>query len=76
VNFSRGALSFPESGLFVGRASLGTGHCPVQTGQSGVPQTGASLIRPIFIEMVQRSIFLTDVYGHYAHEKRSTRQTS
>jgi hypothetical protein len=29
VNYSRGALSFPESCLFIGGASLGTGHYPV-----------------------------------------------
>jgi hypothetical protein len=32
VNFSRRALSFPESGLFVGHASLATKHCPVHRG--------------------------------------------
>jgi hypothetical protein len=52
MNFSRGALSFTESDLFVGRASLGTRHCPVHTGQSGAPQAGASLTCPIFIELV------------------------
>jgi hypothetical protein len=31
VNFSREALQFPKSGQFVGRASLGTRHCPVHT---------------------------------------------
>ena len=55
--------------MFVGHASLGTG-------QSGVPQAGASLTRPIFIEMVQGSILLTDVYELYAPKKKSTRQTS
>jgi hypothetical protein len=30
VNFSHGALCYPESGQFMGRASLGTGHCPVR----------------------------------------------
>jgi hypothetical protein len=48
VNFSRGALRFPESGLFVGCASLG-----LHTGQSGAPQAGASLIHPIFIELAK-----------------------
>jgi hypothetical protein len=37
VIFSRGALRFPENGQFVGRASMGTGHWPVHTGQSGAP---------------------------------------
>jgi hypothetical protein len=37
MKFSRGALSFTESDLFVGCASLGTGHCPVHIGQSGAP---------------------------------------
>jgi hypothetical protein len=76
VNFSRGALSLLESNLFVGRASLGTGHCLVHTGQSCAPQVGASLTCPIFIEVAQGSIFLIDVYELYAPEKRSTRQTS
>jgi hypothetical protein len=39
--------------MFVGRASLGTGHCPMHTVQSGVPQVGASLIHPIFIETTE-----------------------
>jgi hypothetical protein len=76
VDFSRGALSFLKSGLFVGSASLGTGHCPVHTEQSGAPQAGASLTCPIFIEVAQGSIFLIDVYELYASEKGSTRQTS
>jgi hypothetical protein len=58
VIFSHGALSFLESGLFVGRASLGTRHYSVHTGQSGAPQAGASLIRPIFIELVKGSFSL------------------
>jgi hypothetical protein len=41
--FSRGSLRIPESDHFAGRASLGTGHYPVHTGQSGVPQAGANL---------------------------------
>jgi hypothetical protein len=62
--------------MFVGRASLCTRHCPVHTGQSGAPQAGSSLTRPIIIEMAPGSIFLTDVYELYAPEKRATRQTS
>jgi hypothetical protein len=46
VNFSHGTLSFPESDLFVGCASLGTG-------ESGAHQASASLIRPIFIELAK-----------------------
>jgi hypothetical protein len=76
MNYSHGSLSFPKGGMFVGRTSLGIGHCPVYTGQSGVPLAGASLIRPIFRETTQGSIFLTDVYELYAPKKRSTRQTS
>jgi hypothetical protein len=76
MNFRHGVLRFPVSGLFVGRANLGTGHCPVHTRQSSAPQAGAILIRPIFKEATQGSIFLIDVYGLYAPEKRSTRQTS
>jgi hypothetical protein len=49
MNYSREALSFSRE-----RASLGTG-------QSGAPQAGASLTCPIFIELAQGSIFLTDV---------------
>jgi hypothetical protein len=36
MNYSRGALSFPESTKFARRANL-------STGQSGAPQAGASL---------------------------------
>jgi hypothetical protein len=32
-----------ESKEFVAGASLGTGHCPVHTGQSGAPQASACL---------------------------------
>jgi hypothetical protein len=45
MNFSRGALSFPESGMFVERASLGIVL-------SGTPQAGASLTCHIFIELI------------------------
>jgi hypothetical protein len=69
VNFSQGALRFPESGQFVRRASLGTR-------QSGALQAGANLICPIFREVAQWYIFLIDVYELYAPMKRSTRQTS
>jgi hypothetical protein len=69
VNFSRGALRFPESGLFVGCASLGAKHCSVHTAQSGAPQAGASLTCPIFREVAQGSIFLIYVYELYASEK-------
>jgi hypothetical protein len=43
VNYSRDSPTFLESSEFVEHASLGTGHCPVHTGQSGAPQDGASL---------------------------------
>jgi hypothetical protein len=49
VIFSGGALRFLESGQFVGRANLGTGHYPVYTGQSGAPQVGANLFCSILI---------------------------
>jgi hypothetical protein len=74
--FRWGAMRFPESGMFVGCASLGTRHCPVHTGQSGALQAGASLTCPIFREVAQWSIFLVDLYELYALDKRSTRQTS
>jgi hypothetical protein len=48
--FSGAALQIPESGQFAGRASLGTGHCPVRTGQSGAPQAGASLFCSLLLE--------------------------
>jgi hypothetical protein len=70
VNYSRGALSFSRE-LSVRRARQ-AGHWAL----SGAPQAGASLIRPIFIEMAQGSIFLTNVYELDTHEKRSTRKTS
>jgi hypothetical protein len=62
VNFSRGALCFPESSLFVGCASLGTG-------QSGAPQAGVSLIRPILIELAHGSFFLY-VYMNFMHLRK------
>jgi hypothetical protein len=58
VNFSSGALSFPESGQIVGRFSLGTGHYLMHTGQSGAPQVGAILICPILVELAQGSFSL------------------
>jgi hypothetical protein len=70
VKYSRGALSFSRE-RHVRRA-----HQPGHWTLFGALQTGASLTRPIFIEMTQGSIFLTDVYGPYAPEKRSTRKTS
>jgi hypothetical protein len=63
--------------MFIGRASLGTRHCPVHTRQSGAPQASASLIRPIFIELVKGPFYLQMyIYELYAPEKKSTRQTS
>jgi hypothetical protein len=53
---------FPESGLFVGHASLGTG-------QSGAPQAGASLTCPIFIELAQGSISL-QMYMNFMHLRK------
>jgi hypothetical protein len=64
MNFSRGALSFSRERLV--RRARQPGHRTL----SGAPQAGASLIRPIFIEMVQGSIFLTDICGLYALEKK------
>jgi hypothetical protein len=69
VNFSRRALIFPESGLFVGCASLGTGHCPVH---HRLVQVWLAHIYRIG----QGSFFLIDVYEFYTPEKRSTSQTS
>ena len=69
VNFSRGALLFPESGLYVGRASLGTGHCLVHTGQFGAPQAGAILTCPILIELAQGSFSLY-VYMNFMHLRK------
>jgi hypothetical protein len=43
MNFSRGTLSFSLEQLVGRGTSLGTGHCPVHTRQSGAPQAGASL---------------------------------
>jgi hypothetical protein len=59
VIFSRGALSFPESGMFVRRTSLGTG-------QSGAPQASASLICPIFIELA-KGTFSLPIYLNFMH---------
>jgi hypothetical protein len=53
MNFSRGALHFPETNHFIGRSSLGTGHYPVHTGQSGAPHAGVILTCPILIELAQ-----------------------
>jgi hypothetical protein len=58
VNFSRGALSFPKSDMFVSLACLGTGHCPVHTRQSGAPQASVSLTRPVFIETTKGPLSL------------------
>jgi hypothetical protein len=58
VIFSRGALHFSESGQFAGHASLGTGHCPGHTGQSGAPQAGANLFCSILIELPKRPFSL------------------
>jgi hypothetical protein len=68
VNFSRRALRFPESGLFIGCVSLVT--------VSGASQAVASLTCPIFIEVAHGSNFLIDVYELYILEKRLIRQTS
>jgi hypothetical protein len=70
MNFSHGALSFSRERLV--HQAHQSGHQTL----SDAPQTGASLIFPIFIEVAQGSIFLIDVYELYAPEKRSTRQTS
>jgi hypothetical protein len=51
MNFRHEALRFPESGQFVERTSLGTG-------QSGAPEAGAILIRPIFIELAKGPLSL------------------
>jgi hypothetical protein len=75
VIFSGGALRIPESGQFAGRASLGTGHCPVHPGLSGAPQAGASLFCSILLEFPQ-GLFSLCVCELYAPEKTSTRQTS
>jgi hypothetical protein len=68
MNFSCGALSFPESGQFVGRFSLGTGHCSVHTRQSGAPQAGAILICPILVELAQGSFSL--LYVNFMHLRK------
>jgi hypothetical protein len=69
VNFSRGALSFLESGQFVGRSNLGTGHCLVHTGQFGTPQARAILICPILRELSQGSFSLF-VYVNFMHLRK------
>jgi hypothetical protein len=69
VNFSRGALSFPESGQFIGRSSLGTGHCPLHTRQSGAPQADAILIYHILIELAHGSFSLC-VYMNFMHLRK------
>jgi hypothetical protein len=53
VIFSRGALKIPESDQFAGCSSLGTGHCPMHTGQSSAPQAGANLFFSKLIELPQ-----------------------
>jgi hypothetical protein len=73
--FSRRALRILESGWFAGRASLSTRHYHVHTGQSGAPQAGANLFCSKLVEL-PKVIFLVCVYELYAHEKRSTCQTS
>jgi hypothetical protein len=59
VNFRRGALSSSESGLFVGRSSLGTG-------QSSAPQVATSLICPILIELAH-VLFSLLMYMNFMH---------
>jgi hypothetical protein len=44
MNFSHGALRFPESGQFMGHASLGTGHCPVRRRLPVLPCCWISLL--------------------------------
>jgi hypothetical protein len=43
MNYSRRVLSFPESGLFVGHASLGTGHTPDSSVHHGLVQVWLDL---------------------------------
>jgi hypothetical protein len=69
MNFSRGALRFPESGLFIEHASLGIGHCPVHTGQSRAPQAGAGLICPILTELAHGSFSLL-MYMNFMHLRK------
>jgi hypothetical protein len=69
VNFSRGALHFPESGQFVGRSSLGTRHFPLHIGQSNAPQAGAILIFPILIKLAHGSFSLY-VYMNFMHIRK------
>jgi hypothetical protein len=68
VIFSRGALHFSESDLFVWHSSLGT-DCPVHTEKSGAPQVGAILSCPILIDLVQGSLSLY-VYMNFMHLRK------
>jgi hypothetical protein len=43
MKYSHDALSFFRERPIRRGARLGTGHCPVHTGQSGAPQAGASV---------------------------------
>jgi hypothetical protein len=76
VNFSRGTLRIHESVQFAKCSSLGTGHCPVHTGQSGAPQVGANQFSSILVESPQGLFLCMCIYELYAPEKISTRQTS
>jgi hypothetical protein len=69
MNFSGGALCFPESSQFAGRASHGIGHCPVHTGQSGAPQAGVNLFCSKVEELPLRSFSLY-VYMNFMHLRK------
>jgi hypothetical protein len=69
VIFRHGALRIPESGQFVGLASLGTRHCLVHIGQSGVLQAGANLFCSILVALPQRSFSLY-VYMNLMHLRK------
>jgi hypothetical protein len=60
MNFSRGALCFHESSLFVGRASLGTRHCLMHH------RLVQSLIHPIFIGLA-KGPFSLQMYMNFMH---------
>jgi hypothetical protein len=66
VIFRHGTLRIPKSGQFFGLSSLGTGHCPVHTRQSGAPWAGANLFCSILIELPQGSFSLC-VYVNFMH---------
>jgi hypothetical protein len=76
VIFSGEAPCFPKSGQFAGLASLGTGHCLVHTGQSGVPQASTVLFCSILREFPQGPFSLFVIMNFMHLRNISTRQTS